>query len=534
MNAIQKILLIFIIILFYTFNQSFGVNVTITLGDNAYIKITSEKNISSTVNKLNLSKIDFEHNDDKYIWYLKTNWNKKTFIYNFSPLYKIGKFNYSVECDKYLLIKNESFKNGVLRVDTQLNYKTIFLGLTLFIFLPIFGAVIITIIIKRMLRKKPKTLEDKITKNKKIALVYMSYWIVIVVGFILSLFLCDIPSLIAYFTGISLDNVFYILIIIFVIEMFLPTILILKYLFKFNNKKIDRKEYFKSIGVIILPWILGFLGIMVLSNIILFEFGKILSEFPHPIRIAFWMFIGYVSFDMAWKIIKRYVLKPEYVVNNEIIEMVNDLIKKLNAKPFKEIKIIKNDDMANAMVSGFFNEKLILTTKLIDILTKDELKSIIAHEIAHKKKNHTKQMTFVWFIVGILMFSSFPYIIDITKNIFGDHWYVGVIIIISLYLLSIIGDRYFSKRLEREADIIAAKIINPEIYIKALSKLHYANYIPKEGIFNIISTHPPLIKRIKYIQKELNIPEDKIKNILDEAYKEIMRLDKTEEDVSYD
>jgi len=45
--------------------------------------------------------------------------------------------------------------------------------------------------------------------------------------------------------------------------------------------------------------------------------------------------------------------------------------------------------------------------------------------------------------------------------------------------------------------------------------------MPKGGIFNIISTHPPLIKRIKHIQKEFNIPEELVNKIMDEAYNEV-------------
>ena len=89
------------------------------------------------------------------------------------------------------------------------------------------------------------------------------------------------------------------------------------------------------------------------------------------------------------------------------------------------------------------------------------------------------------------------------------------------YISFIVIDSYFSKRREKEADIIASKITNPEICIKALAKLHYANYMPKGGIFNIISTHPPLIKRIKHIQKEFNIPEESVNKIMDEAYNEV-------------
>ncbi len=523
----RKILYLLLSVLFII-NQSFGANInaSITFSDKVYAKIVSNENISSQIKHLNFTEMDSKYEDNKYTWYLRINWDKKNFIYNFSPIYNAGEFNYTVKCDEYLSIKNESFKNGILEVHTTTNYKIMILGFVLFILLPLSGSLIFNQYVKRLLKttSETETLAEKIAKNKKIMISYMAYAVICAIALLLSLFMCDLPYLLAYLSGIPGNIAFYITMILFIILIFLPIIISLKDMTKIYTKKVEKGEYSKSIGVLILPWVLGFIGIMVLTDQISKMFGDFLKKLPLPINIAFWMIVGYVAFYPGWKIVKKYLLKSKYVNNPEIVSIVNELIEKLNVKPFKEIKIIKNDYMANAMVSGLLNEKLIITTKLINILSKEELKSIISHEVAHKKRNHIKIGLFIWLMMGVLIFSSIQYIIDFTKNILGDYWHIGSGFIMLSYMLFIVVNRYFSKRREKEADIIASKITDPRTCIKALAKLYYANYMPKDGIFNIISTHPPLIKRIKHIQKEFNISDDEVNKIMDEAYNEIENI----------
>jgi len=521
-----KRILYFLLTLLFIANFSFGINASVDLSDKAYIKIVSDKNISAKIKSMNYSEIYSYYRDNKYIWYLHLDWDKKKFIYNFSSICRDNNFNYTISCDRYLSIKNQSFKNGILNIYTQPNYKIIGLGLSLLILFPILGCFILSMYFKGLFKEKPKSLRERINRTKKIGIVYGIYALIFLTLFIISLPLCNLPDLIVYLTNIPELTAIILIIVWLILIIFMPLILNMKNLARQNNKKISKKDYLKTISALTLPWILGFFAIIFLSDKILEFFGNYLVNIPTPLSVAFWLIIGFISFYPAWKLVKKFILKPKYVENPEIVEIVNELSKKLNTKPFKEIKIVENDVIANAMVSGFLNEKLTITTKLIKILSKEELKSIIAHEISHKKKRHIKIGFIGWFIIGIVVFSGLSYTFKFFGKLFGDSSFIWTGLLLFAYLLDTILDRKLSKNLEKEADVIASKITNPKVYIKALTKLHYANCMPESGVFSLFSTHPSLKDRIKYIQKEFNIPEEDIKKIMNEAYKEIEELQK--------
>ena len=370
-------ILYFLFAALFIINQSFGssVNASVVFSDKVYMKIISDENISSQIEHLNFTEMDSEYENDKYIWYLRMNWDKENFVYNFSPIYNTNKFGYAVKCDEYLSIKNKSFKNGILEVHTQLNYKIMILGFILFVLLPLSGSLIFNRYVKQLLKttSETETLAEKIAKNKKIMVSYIAYAVICVIALLLSLFTCDLPYLLAYLSGIPGNIAFHITMILFIVIVFLPIIISLKDMSKLYTKKVEKGGYSKSIGALILPWVLGFIGIMVLSDQIGKMFGDFLKELPLPINIAFWMIIGYMAFYPGWKIVEKYVLKPKYTNNPEIIKVVDELIEKLNAKPFKEIKIIKNDysdekiffSFQNRIIDLSFERKLVYSIRRV-------------------------------------------------------------------------------------------------------------------------------------------------------------------------
>jgi STE24 endopeptidase len=402
------------------------------------------------------------------------------------------------------------------------------LGLSLFILFPIIGCLIILLYLKRLFKEKPKSLREKINRNKKFGIVYLIYVLICAILLIISFIFYNLLELLAYLLNISEFVSICLIIVWFIIVTFMPMILAILYIIK-QYTEIETKKLLMFAGILIgvftLPLIIGYLTYFYVCDKILEFFGNYLSKIPIPINIAFWLIVASIVFYSAEKLIDIIVLKPKYVENSEIVEMVDELIKKLNTKPFKEIKV-EDSPIANAEVSGLFNEKLIISTKLIKILSKEELKSIIAHEIAHKKKQHIKIGLFEWFVIGIIVFSGLSYSLKFFNKLFGNIGFIWIGLFMCAYFLDIVIDRHLSKKREIEVDIIASKITNPKTFIKALSKIHYANYMPEDEILNLISTHPSLMKRIKYIQREFNIPDEEVEKIMNEAYEEIEKLQK--------
>ena len=273
---------------------------------------------------------------------------------------------------------------------------------------------------------------------------------------------------------------------------------------------------------------------MIISNIpelIISPFKNEFYKLPIPLRVAFWTafyyFIGMAFFKITKPILK--ILKISKPIKdeeelNKVKEIVDEISKKLKVKPFKKIEIF-NSDVANAMVEGLFREKLILTSKLLKLLSEEELKAIIAHELAHKKRTHIKVGFVGFIIIGAVIYSIAIYLLN-SINFEGLTIFMGIFLF--AYTLDYLICRYISRKIEKDADLLATKVVEPKTYIKALSKIHFASYMPKEGVLNILMTHPSLKDRVKYIQKEFNIPDEEVEKIMNEAYEEIEKLQKGE------
>ncbi|AEF96723.1 M56 family metallopeptidase [Methanotorris igneus] len=519
----------FLLFLFVLLPQTFGVNMTVDLGDYAYLKVVSDKNISSYLEK-NLKDYENIHSrfeDGKYRTFIRINWNRKEFIYNISSIKKLGNFSYKIESDAYLSVVESKVNNNTLIVKVEPNYKIILLGLCLFIVIPLISGLLVVGYIRKLTKNLPSSIRERAELNKKISIFTILHMLLCSALFILALFICDLPALVVYLLNWGdFGSAMTIIIGICAIMVFFPTIFGVKYLLKIHDVKNRRGASLEVVGVLILPMVVGFFVIFQLPSYLPDEFYNALESLPIPMRIVFWMVVGFIAFYIPGRLVGNIIMKKKdksELYYEKISKLVDELIEKLNAKKFKEIKIIEGD-MANSMVVGLLNEKLILTTKLIDILNEDELKTILAHEIAHKKKKHIKIGLFLWLILGVFIFSSIDYIFDVIKNAFGDYWMVGISIFTIGYFLLFAIDMYLSRKRENEADIIASQITSPKTYIKALAKLHYANYMPEKGFLNILSTHPSMLKRAEFVGEKFGIPKEEIKKIIDEAYNEIEKV----------
>ncbi|XRO76316.1 M48 family metallopeptidase [Methanocaldococcus sp. 10A] len=525
----------FLLFLFVLLPHTFGVNMTVDLGNYVYLNIISDKNISSYLknNLNNYKEIHSKFEDGKYKTFIKINWNKNEFIYNIATIKKLGNFSYKIESDTYLSLVKSEIKNNTLIVKVKPNYNITMLGLSCFIIIPLISGLFVIYYIRRLTKNIPNSVIGKININKKITISVTLHIILCAILFFVALFICNLPDIIIYF--LNFGNVLYIMPLVygsFMIMMFFPSIFGAKYyirIFKPNEKShsITTKTLLLLFIIIILPMTITVSILLLFLYILPNWFYNILSKLPEPLITAFWLFVGFVIFNSIDILVKLIPKKKENIENKEIYEktseLVDELTKKLNTKKFKDIEII-NSLVANAMVSGLFNEKLVITKKLIDILNEDELKAILAHEIAHKKRRHIKIGLTSWFILGVVIFSSVDYILKILKKILSNNWTIGALIIVGGYLSLYIIDSYLSRKREKEADTIASQITNPKIYIKALAKIHYANYSPEKGFLNIISTHPSMLKRAKFVGKKFGLSDEEIKKIINEARNEIEKV----------
>lgn len=201
----------------------------------------------------------------------------------------------------------------------------------------------------------------------------------------------------------------------------------------------------------------------------------------------------------------------------EIYELNDELTRFLTKHNIYRVKIyewpaVKSRE-ANALVAGLRGRYVFISDYLINNLTIDEIKSVLAHEIGHWKKWHLLirlMLILLMYPVFILLGDIFDYI-----NIY-KHIYIPIPISIFIAFLALFLYFYLFAAIirmqERSADeYVIRSGIDVNIYISALLKIAKLNDTPKQmsKIGEKLQSHPPIEKRIDYIKKVSEIIRDK-------------------------
>lgn len=247
------------------------------------------------------------------------------------------------------------------------------------------------------------------------------------------------------------------------------------------------------------------------------------------IGVAIWFGIAY-SFHS--KMIQYAVSsKPlERKENMRVYNLVENLCMSVGMKTPK-IYIMETQAL-NAFASGL-NEKtyaVTLTRGIIEKLDDAELEGVIAHELAHIRNRDVRLLVVSIIFVGIVGF-----IVNVAfrsvlyggggnrKNRDGRVMLVILLVSVIAYLLTIIFRFALSRKREYLADATAAEMTRrPDALASALRKISGNSTVedvksddvkgmfiennPKEksaavGISGIFATHPPIEKRIGFLEK---------------------------------
>tara|TARA_Y100000310_G_scaffold138707_1_gene137731 strand:- start:1640 stop:2476 length:837 start_codon:yes stop_codon:yes gene_type:complete len=202
----------------------------------------------------------------------------------------------------------------------------------------------------------------------------------------------------------------------------------------------------------------------------------------------------------------------------ELHEMVKDIAERASI-PKPKVYIMESD-AKNAFATGPSPKKgvVAVTTGIMSLLTKDELRGVIAHEISHIKNRDILIGTIAAMIAGAI---SYVAMAARWAAIFGgtNEDGPGLVELIALSiitpLIAIIIQLAISRSREYLADETGAKLIkNPNALADALQKLHSSskstplnaspatahmfivNPLSGSALLNLLSTHPPMNKRI--------------------------------------
>jgi STE24 endopeptidase len=173
----------------------------------------------------------------------------------------------------------------------------------------------------------------------------------------------------------------------------------------------------------------------------------------------------------------------------------------------------KRSSKANAFFSGIGKRKrIVLYDTLVNNHTNEELVSILAHEIGHYKKKHTRTSFVLSLLQAGLMFFIFSRLIgspslstafgstvaSLRLGILGFGLLYNPISLLMGLLMNIV-----SRKNEFEADRFAAKTSNGQALQESLKKLsvnNLSNLQPHPLYVFFYYSHPPLLQRLRALR----------------------------------
>lgn len=194
--------------------------------------------------------------------------------------------------------------------------------------------------------------------------------------------------------------------------------------------------------------------------------------------------------------------------------------------PLPAITIIPNDQ-PNAFATGRNprNAAVAATTGLLDMLTRDEIRGVMAHELAHVKNRDTLTMTVTATVAGaIAMLANFALFFGGGDDRERPGGLIGTIALMLLAPMAAgLVQMAISRAREYEADRVGAEIANdPQALASALQKIEaYArgavnvpaernpatahmfiiNPLNGKGADNLFSTHPATGNRVRALME---------------------------------
>jgi len=146
---------------------------------------------------------------------------------------------------------------------------------------------------------------------------------------------------------------------------------------------------------------------------------------------------------------------------------------------------IANTGMPNAFVFGRTSKSatLTITRGLLNSLTQDEVKGVIAHEIGHIKHNDMVVMTIISVIPTIAYLIAISTMFNRSRNQVGGAVLIGIGAF-AVYFITNLLMLHFSRLREYYADNFAGHQVRPSILANALAKITYGLSFQKQEVKN--------------------------------------------------
>ncbi len=228
-----------------------------------------------------------------------------------------------------------------------------------------------------------------------------------------------------------------------------------------------------------------------------------------------WAVLGAFTLFMAvfyTRLILPLFNKMEPMSEGELRNAIRSFCEKVEF-PLSDLYVMdgsKRSSKANAFFSGLGGKKrIVLFDTLIEKHSVREVVAVLAHEIGHFKKKHTRSSVIISLLHTGLMLYLFSWAVDsrILAQAFGVEeasFHIGLLGFSILYspvsTLLGIGMNSLSRKNEYEADRYAKENYDGEALATALKRLssdHLANLHPHPYTVFVHYSHPPLLERLR-------------------------------------
>ncbi|MFW5976617.1 MAG: zinc metalloprotease HtpX [Bacillota bacterium] len=267
-----------------------------------------------------------------------------------------------------------------------------------------------------------------------------------------------------------------------------------------------------------------FMLMVILTVVFIVLGGAIAGEDGMVMAFGFALILNFFSYWFSDKIaIKMTRSRP---LSEKEAPEVYDIVRKLTSKanmPMPKIYLTPSNQ-PNAFATGRNpkNSAIAVTEGILNLLNRDELEGVIAHELSHVRNRDTLISTIAAVMAGALAFLAR---MGRFRMIFGRRnrnagGILQLVAIIFAPLAAILIKMAISRSREYLADETGAKISgNPEGLASALQKMQsqvkrnpmkvneatshmfILNPLSAEGISKLFSTHPPVEERINRLRK---------------------------------
>ncbi len=244
------------------------------------------------------------------------------------------------------------------------------------------------------------------------------------------------------------------------------------------------------------------------------------------IAFAVAMIMNFVSYWKSDKIVLRmYDAQPvDEQTHPRLYRMVRKLTRKADL-PMPAVYVIPQQQ-PNAFATGRNpdNAAIAVTQGIMQVLGEDELRGVIAHELAHIKNRDILTQTIVTTVVSALsMLAQFAYFIPMGGNDRGSNPLVALIVLITAPIAAMMLQAAISRTREYEADRVGAEISGaPQHLASALQRIEKAaeqipmrvsesamrstshmfpvNPFRGNQLMNLFSTHPDTQERVQKLR----------------------------------